>query len=129
MHFRYGSVRGFLASWLSIWNEGGEFRCEAPPSRNEAGAQPCGLFEIDLRSTATAASNTQKRRGLNRSKPSARWKSQALVWKKGTKLCVDQESVWRDNTQVPARACAREFCLDKTFARANGKLPMPDEPG
>src|SRR4029434_10158384 len=27
-------------SWLSIWNEGGEFWCEAPASRNEPDPQP-----------------------------------------------------------------------------------------
>ena len=30
-------------SWLSIWNEGGEFWCEAPASRNEPDPQPSRL--------------------------------------------------------------------------------------
>lgn len=32
----------FCGGWLSIWNERGEFWCEAPASRNESGPKPTG---------------------------------------------------------------------------------------
>ena len=61
-------------SWLSIWNEGGEFWCEEPASRNELGSQPSRLtLAIAVRSLPTAASNTQKWASLSKLlKPPAR---------------------------------------------------------
>ncbi|MDB6031103.1 MAG: hypothetical protein JWM16_1441 [Verrucomicrobiales bacterium] len=48
-------------SWLSIWNEGGEFWCEAPASWDELIPSLVDYtLEIAVRSTPTAASNTAR---------------------------------------------------------------------
>ena len=57
-------------SWLSIWNEGGEFWCEAAASRNEPDPQRVDYtLEIAVRSTPTAEpfrSLVEKARRLER---------------------------------------------------------------
>jgi hypothetical protein len=37
---------GISGSWLSIWNEGGEFWCEGPASRNELDTQRDGNLRL-----------------------------------------------------------------------------------
>ena len=44
-----GALCADSGSWLSFWNEGGEFWCEAPASRNEPDPQPSRLHHLKWR--------------------------------------------------------------------------------